>query len=226
MDAYRMTVFVVAWVVIGLVTGLWMVRRGHDRWWILIALGLGPLFVPIALERVERRPRLAASDPDGVLPARSETPDGPRVLLGSDGSPEAQHALGTALWLLGPRCGTLVLAEVVCYEATESDTGVILEDARNRLAAAAADARAAAGVPVRFEVLAGPPGPTLRQFAVAQDMDLLVVGRRGRGMSARLLGSVSADLVQHASVPVLVVEPGTAIPPSPVDVADGSRRDT
>jgi hypothetical protein len=38
-------------------------------------------------------------------------------------------------------------------------------------------------------------------------MDLLVVGRRGQGLSTRLLGSVSADIIQHSSVPVLVIEP-------------------
>ena len=32
-------------------------------------------------------------------------------------------------------------------------------------------------------MLAGPPGATLRQFAQQQDMDLVVVGRRGRGLN-------------------------------------------
>lgn len=65
----RLVVFVVVWVVIGLVTGLWMARRGHDPSWTLVAVVLGPLFVPIALERVERRPRLAAPGPGGPVPA-------------------------------------------------------------------------------------------------------------------------------------------------------------
>ena len=108
----------------------------------------------------------------------------------------------------------LVLAEVVCYEATEDDTHAALDAASARLAASAARA---GGVPVRFEVLAGPPGETLRRFAEEQDMDLLVVGRRGRGLSARLLGSVSADLVHHSSVPVLVVEPARSEQSSTVD---------
>jgi len=122
--------------------------------------------------------------------------------------------LTAALGLLGSRCGMLVLAEVVCYEATEDDTHAALDAASARLAASAARA---GGVPVRFEVLAGPPGETLRRFAEEQDMDLLVVGRRGRGLSARLLGSVSADLVHHSSVPVLVVEPARSEQPSTVD---------
>ncbi|GAB3473700.1 universal stress protein [Amycolatopsis cihanbeyliensis] len=35
--------------------------------------------------------------------------------------------------------------------------------------------------------------------------------RRGRGRSVGLLGSVSADVVRHSSVPVLVVEPAPAM---------------
>lgn len=49
-----LVVFLIVWVLIGLATGLWMARRGHDPRWTLIAVALGPLFVPIAYERVER----------------------------------------------------------------------------------------------------------------------------------------------------------------------------
>lgn len=214
MNPTVVVIFVVAWLAIGLVTGLWMARRGHDPRWTVIAVLLGPLFVAAALERVERRPRLAASGPDGVPLPRSETPGGPRVLVGLDGSQESEQALTAVLGLLGSRCEMLVLAEVVCYDATEDDTHAALDAASARLAASAARA---ADVPVRFEVLAGPPGETLRRFAEEQDMDLLVVGRRGRGLSARLLGSVSADLVHNSSVPVLVVEPARSERSSTVD---------
>jgi nucleotide-binding universal stress UspA family protein len=216
MSVTYVVIVVVAWVTIGLVTGLWMIRRGHDPRWLLIAVALGPGFVPVALERVERRPRLAASGPDADPVPDSEPLDGPRVLVGLDGSPESERALTTALAFVGSRCGMLVLAEVVCYESTEDDTRAAIDSAVERLAAAASRARAA-GVPVRFEVLAGPPGETLRRFAAEQEMDLLVVGRRGRGLSARLLGSVSAHVVQHSSVPVLIVEPASTEPRSTAD---------
>ncbi|SUA79377.1 universal stress protein UspG [Nocardia otitidiscaviarum] len=199
-----LALFLIAWAFIGVVTGLWMIRRGHDPMWLVIAVALGPLFVPIAWERVERRPRLAASGPEGIL-GRAET-RGPRVLVAMDGSPESDRALDTALTLFGSGCGMLVLAEVVCYDATDDATHAAIDAADARLAAAAERARAA-GMPVRFEVLAGPPGETLRRFATDQDMDVLIVGRRGRGLSTRLLGSVSTELVHHAALPVLVVEP-------------------
>jgi nucleotide-binding universal stress UspA family protein len=226
MSATVVTIFVAAWILIGLGTGLWMLRRGHDAKWTLIAVMLGPLFVPIAFERVERSPRLATSEPGGPPPPRAAAPSGPRVFVGLDGSPESERALDVALNLLGPRCGMLVLAEVVGHDATEGDSHEAIDAALQRLAAAAS--RAARSCPadtsVRYEVLAGPPGETLRQFAEEQEMDLLVIGRRGRGLSTRLLGSVSNDLVQHASVPVLVAEPGQAERPAAVEARVGAHR--
>ncbi len=217
MDGILLVIFVVAWPLVGLVTGVWMVRHGHHPLWLVVSVALGPLFVPIALERVERRPRLAVVGPEGGPGPRPETPDGPRVLVGLDGSSESERALTKTVELLGAHCRLLVLAEVVCYDDAEDCRQETMEAAKERLAATAAAARAA-GVPVRVEVLAGPPGETLRRFAEDQQMDLLVVGRRGRGLSRHLLGSVSADVVHHSPVPVLVVEPSYARPSSAQDL--------
>lgn len=207
MELYLILLFAVAWAVIGLATGLWMVRRGHDRRWVAIALMLGPWFVPIALERVERHPRLVAST-DRASAVRPEPPNGTRVLVGLDGSAESHRALTTALSLLGAGCGLLVLAEVVSYDSTESVEDTSIDTASARLAAAAAGVDLP--VAVRRVVLVGPAGESLRRFARDQEMDILVVGRRGRGMSAKLLGSVSTDVVHHSGVPVLVIEPSPA----------------
>lgn len=217
MSPVAISVVAVCWVLLGLIVGLWMVRRGHDPRWAVIAVALGPIFVPIALERVERRPRLAVPRPQ-PSERENDAVGGPRVLVGLDGSTESQQALACALDILGSRCGLLMLAEVVCYDATEDVTQADITAATQRLAAAATTARDAVQQ-VRFEVLAGPPGEALRRFAEDQDMDLLVVGRRGRGLSPRLLGSVSSDLVHHSHLPVLVVEPG-----SPMTVAEESDR--
>lgn len=196
----------ILWLFVGLVTAGWMIRLGHDRRWLFVAVALGPLFVPAALERVERRARLAASGPEAVPTRPAGGPGEPRVLVGLDGSPESERALATALALLGPGRGMVVLAEVICHEAADDDTHEMLRAATERLTEAAARA-SARGITARYEVLAGSPGATLRRFAEEQDMDLLVVGRRGRGLSTRLMGSVSADTVHHSPVPVLVVEP-------------------
>lgn len=205
MDTTLIVVLIVAWVLVGLLSGLWMARHGHDPLWTLIAVVLGPLFVPIAMERVQHRPAVATFGQAGAPPQRSSANPGLRVLVGFDGSAESERGLATALRLFGPHCGLLVLAEVVHFETAENATRTDLDAASQRLAGLVSGAEVA-GV-VHTEVLAGPPGPTLRGFAEEQDMDLVVVGRRGRGLSTRLLGSVSADIIQHSAVPVLVIEP-------------------
>lgn len=199
-------IIAVAWPVVGLLAGLWMARRGYSPLWTLIALPLGPMFIPIAVERVRRQPRVAEYGARGAPPPRPAGDAGPRILVGLDGSDDSRRALSTALRILGPHCGLLVLTEVVHYEAADEATGAEVDAASARLSelAAGLDTGAAA---VHTEVLTGPPGPALRHFAEAQDMDLLVVGRRGRGISTRLLGRVSSDLVENSPVPVLVSEP-------------------
>lgn len=202
MDPSVVVIIAVAWPLVGLLSGLWMARRGFDPMWALIALPLGPLFIPIALERVRRRPAVAEFGPRGAPPPRESGATGARVLVGCDGSDDSHRALDTALRLLGPNCGVLVLAEVVHFEAADiSPADVDAAAARLRDLAASIDVTAA----VHTEVLTGPAGPTLRRFAEEQDMDLVVVGRRGRG-AARWLGRVSTELIERCAVAVLVTE--------------------
>jgi nucleotide-binding universal stress UspA family protein len=198
-------ILAVVWPVVGLLAGLLMARRGYDPLWVLIALPLGPLFVPIALERIRRRPGVAAFGSTGEPPDRISAVAGPRVLVGLDGSEQSSRALDRVIDLFGPRCGLLVLAEVIPFDATEAGTRDSIDEAARRLAEVAAGVTISGGV--HTEVLTGPAGPALRRLAEDQDMDLLVVGRRGRGMSVRMLGSVSADLVERSPVAVLVIEP-------------------
>lgn len=223
MDIEMVLLAVVLWVGSGLVIGLWMTSRGHDPRWTAVALALGPLFIPIAVERVERHPRLALSS-SGDPEAPASTGPGPRVLVGLDSSMESRAALTEVLELFRARCGLLMLAEVVDYDAPEDDRRGKVAEATTRLSVATGVARDA-GVEARFEVLVGPPGATLRGFAETQEMDLLVVGRRGQGRSPRLLGRVSEDLVHRSRVPVLIVEParraGAPAAESRADVTSG-----
>jgi nucleotide-binding universal stress UspA family protein len=54
-------------------------------------------------------------------------------------------------------------------------------------------------------VVESPAGPAI--IDNAQDAELIVVGRRGRGaVKSLVLGSVSTYVVQHATCPVLVVQ--------------------
>lgn len=202
MDTLRLTAaFLLVWLVTGAITGIWLARRGHDLRWIPIALILGPIFVPIALELADRGgPRRAsASDSSDSRP----TSGAPRVLVGLDGSTQSTAALDAAKRLFG-ETAELVLAEVVPYEAAEDPKRTEVTLANERLAARAAND--AAATPPRHEVLVGAPAEALAHFAQQLGADVVVVGRRGRGLTRALLGSVSSDLLERSPVPVLVVD--------------------
>ncbi|HZY02249.1 MAG TPA: universal stress protein [Anaeromyxobacteraceae bacterium] len=98
--------------------------------------------------------------------------------------------------LLPPDVYGLTLAEVEREQRAHADALV-------------AEARAGLGepgVPVETSVLSGSPAETLAEAAAAPDVDLVVLGKRGRGAVARvLLGSVSDRLVHISPKPVLVV---------------------
>lgn len=195
----------VLWPLTGVLSGVLMVRRGYDPLWILVALPLGLLFLPIALERIRRHPGVARFGSTGELPRRTDQSAGTRVLVALDGSEYANQALQTALQLFGQSCVQMVLAEVVSYDAAEAPSTAAVDAVAERLAEEAAGVTIA-GV-VHTEVLTGPPGPALCRFAEQQDMDLLVVGRRGRGRTTGLMGSVSNHIIEHSPVPVLLIEP-------------------
>jgi nucleotide-binding universal stress UspA family protein len=148
-----------------------------------------------------------------------------RVLLAYDASPGAAEAASLALALHWPPesavrvvnvlepWGTLVSAmplpaaglvtspeiEAEIVAGLESD----LQDLVGRLRTAGVEADGA--------VLRGRPGSVLVEDAQAYGADLIIAGSRGHGAIASLvLGSVSAELVDHAPCPVLVVRRATA----------------
>jgi nucleotide-binding universal stress UspA family protein len=65
-------------------------------------------------------------------------------------------------------------------------------------------------VAVETQIVAGQPGAALLELADAEDVDLVVVGRRGRGLSRAVLGSAAAALTTGARCPVLLAGPSRA----------------
>lgn len=63
-----------------------------------------------------------------------------------------------------------------------------------------------AGMPYRVTVGYGSPGAEIVRFAEEENADLIVIGRRGSGLSKALLGSVSDHVVKNATRPVVVVD--------------------
>ncbi len=61
-----------------------------------------------------------------------------------------------------------------------------------------------------FLVWTGEPGESIVEAAVAEDVDVVLVGAHNRGTLGRLLmGSVSEHVARHAPCPVLIVREPT-----------------
>ncbi|SSC26001.1 Universal stress protein A, partial [Klenkia terrae] len=168
----------------------------------------------------------AASPPDPARPAAH--PAVPRVLVGVDGSSGSSAALRWALHWAAARGGQV---QVVIASATAaafawrssaefsdlSTLEAVHDEAWVRARTVVDQVRRASpavdGMAVSVEVATGPPADVL--VARSGQVDLLVVGTRGRGAVAEaVLGSVALDCVSRADCPVVVVpDPGTGDDP-------------
>jgi nucleotide-binding universal stress UspA family protein len=162
----------------------------------------------------------------------------PLILIATDGSPAASRAaeVGTALvgadveLLLATVVPPLDPAFVTPADALAPMSGgaefalyeSILQDRGQDLLAELASTLGVS--PAESPVLAGSPGPALRDYAEEKGVDAIIVGAQGLGAVDRLLmGSVSDFLTRKAHCPVLVVGPGAAVGDGPLIIAtDGS----
>jgi nucleotide-binding universal stress UspA family protein len=138
------------------------------------------------------------------------------VLVGVDGSAESGAALKYAVAEANRRGARLRVVSTYFPEysvhgrtqpvtASEAAIEVDLEKETRRMAedALAADAQQP---PVDIVVAAGPAAGVLVDMSA--DVDVLVLGHRGRGgFASMLLGSVGMQCVLHARCPVIVVRP-------------------
>lgn len=132
-----------------------------------------------------------------VAGVRSAPPgDGPKVVVGYDGSVEADGALDAAYRIAAGTGGTVRLVRVL------PPTDPLADDA-GRGALDAAAARAPAGVEVQSRVVRGAPADALLEEAV--DADLLVIGSRHYRMARRAVAaSVSSAVLALTELPVVV----------------------
>ena len=138
-----------------------------------------------------------------------------RILVGVDGSKESRDAAAYAADLAQALGSQLLVASVadlpvalaapeLVQRAAEWQEEVTKHSAAITKEIARFVARA--GLTVETLVESGPPAETLAELARAGDVDLVVVGHRGRNAISRaLMGSVADRLVQICSKPVLVV---------------------
>jgi len=143
-----------------------------------------------------------------------------RVLLAIDGSAAADSARelvrslpwphGTVIEVVAaiePAIDPLVAAGIP-HKPAASSTG----DRAHLLEGVLRDAVSAMETPgcsVRRLLLEGRPASVIVNEAVDSRAELAIIGSRGLGpLKSMLLGSVSAEVVDHAPCPVLVVRPG------------------
>jgi nucleotide-binding universal stress UspA family protein len=187
------------WLTVGVTLAVLMGRRGHSPFeWFLIGAILGPIALPLAWSRISSEPAAPNREIVDAVPGPGTGPVD--VLVGVDGSPESEKALRTAVEILGPRIGRLTLAGVTEFDygnpQVEADTKRALETLQG-MAASASVAH------VGITILAGKPSEALRDYALRDGYQLLLVGRRGRGASKAILGSTAAQLAS-APIPVLI----------------------
>lgn len=136
-----------------------------------------------------------------------------RILVGVDGSDASAKAARLAAEIAMRFGAQLTLAYVVpklllppdAYGLTVADVDQGHRDYANALLADAMAKLGDAGARMEPLVLSGSAAETLAEAAQASDVDLVVVGSRGRGAVARvLLGSVADRLVHICAKPVLV----------------------
>lgn len=205
MTSYLILIALV-WAVIGLLIAFVMRRRGHDFFvWLVLGVPLGPLVVPLAIERVRFHEAAEHQSRGAPTPPHA----GFDLVAGVDGSQEAVDAIETAIALFGGMLSSVTLATVVDFDAIESFTGQDTQTAARDLLD-----RVAASVsyePVDKIVLFGRPDVALAEFARTSGTELIVVGARGHGATEALFGSITAKLVGQSEIPVFV-GPSTASP--------------
>ena len=144
-----------------------------------------------------------------------------RILVATDGSPEARRAEGLASEMAAA-CGARLM--VVCVVDTRLTHGPdeivytglrpraeLRQEANQYLADAAS--RIPAGVPVEQSPREGEPVAEILTVARGWEADLIVMGTRGRGrLCELLLGSTTQEVLHGAHCPVLVVPHGAAGP--------------
>jgi nucleotide-binding universal stress UspA family protein len=134
-----------------------------------------------------------------------------RILLATDLAPASEGAADHALDLARDLHAELLVVSVI-----DGVRAHALEQIPARMDQRRAAREAAAqsivvrgrrsGVNVSFLIWEGDPGPAIVEAADAEQVDLVVVGTRGRNRVERaVLGSVSDHVVRHAHCPVLVV---------------------
>ena len=133
------------------------------------------------------------------------------ILLATDLSSASANAEELAFELATRLGGALLLVSVIDPRGLWLPTGGYRQrmdqarDARQVAAQGIVDRARREGVPVRTLIWEGDPGEAIVEAAIAEGVDLIVVGsHQRRGVDRLVMGSVSEQVVRTSPVPVVV----------------------
>lgn len=141
------------------------------------------------------------------------------VLVAADGTEASAAAVDRGIDLARTHDGTVHALYVVDTANAMGQFDLVVEREEHigeDAVESVADRAEAAGVPAEKAFRYGRPAAEIVDYALAHDIDLVVVGKRDRSGLGRLLGgpSTAGRVVENAPAPVLVAAESTA-PPSP-----------
>lgn len=138
-----------------------------------------------------------------------------KILIAYDGSDHAMRAYEAALDLAEKFSSRLEIVQVEAHPTTSSWVTEIGRSSEGDMSKAAAQAltplwskaRSRGIKDVSGDILYGEPAHEIAKYAKSNGVDLVVMGRRGRGrLEGLVLGSVSTHLTSHAECAVLTVK--------------------
>ena len=139
-----------------------------------------------------------------------------RILLATDGSPDAQRAAQTAVELAERTGSELHVVHVgeylpTYFAQTEEEPAELRDAARRLLEEEAGRLGSTGGAVAGTHLRLGRPAEEIVDLSEELNVGVIVVGSRGQSALRRaLMGSVSDSVVRHAPCPVFVIRAAEA----------------
>lgn len=145
-----------------------------------------------------------------------------RIVIAVDGSDEAKHAARRGLEVARVFDATVTVIHAIERNALQlTRTADERTQVRERGQACLREIEELAsgiGHSVSTELFEGKPATQISEFAAERDADLILIGRQGiSGVSKRLLGGVTEQVLQRSDVPVFVVPGRNSPTDGPID---------
>ncbi|MGA1998453.1 MAG: universal stress protein [Terriglobales bacterium] len=145
------------------------------------------------------------------MTGRRQNPHFRKIMVGYDGSAQADKAVEVALSLAESfDCTVLLFAVARPPEpATSVEMGAVLDDAREHYEEGfkkIVEKAKGHDLEIATDIVVGHPAEQIVHRAEQDKVDLIILGRRGMSLFEKwLLGSVSERVLRYAHCPVMVV---------------------